>query len=36
MQDVLLNTASLSSGSYTYSLSINGKVADSKTMVINK
>ena len=36
MQDVLVNTTSLSSGSYTYSLSINGKVADSKTMVINK
>ncbi len=36
MQEVLINTATLSNGSYTYSLTINGKVADSKTMVINK
>ncbi|MEO8151110.1 MAG: tail fiber domain-containing protein [Bacteroidia bacterium] len=36
MQQVVINTASLSSGSYTYSLSIDGKVADSKTMMISK
>ncbi|MEO5571500.1 MAG: tail fiber domain-containing protein [Bacteroidia bacterium] len=33
---ITLNASELSAGSYTYSLNVNGKVIDSKTMVLTK
>lgn len=36
MNEVIINGGTLSSGQYTYSLSVDGKMVDSKKMILTK